>query len=263
MAPHGPTKGLAAPVTSVACRARFVPGPVCGTVAPALSGAAAAAACWQTCASCLKPSSPRSLIPTGMLPADGRFGSGPSKVRTDAVASLLPRRRGAPRHEPPPKARQVAGRAACVPGLAELFALPDGYEVVLGNGGTTAFWDIATFCLIDGRSQHLSFGEFSSKFAAAAEAAPWLDRPRRRRKPGRHAPLGQKDGRDRPLRPHPQRDLDRRDDGNPPARRRRRRGSRRRGRHFGGGGPAGRRPRSSTSTTSRPRRASLPTGGYG
>ena len=62
-------------------------------------------------------------------------------------------------------------------GLGELFSLPDGYEVVLGNGGTTAFWDIATFCLIDGRSQHLSFGEFSSRFAAAAEAAPWLSSP--------------------------------------------------------------------------------------
>ena len=62
-------------------------------------------------------------------------------------------------------------------GLAELFALPDGYEVVLGNGGTTAFWDAATFGLIERRSQHLVFGEFSSKFAAAAAAAPFLDGP--------------------------------------------------------------------------------------
>jgi phosphoserine aminotransferase len=61
--------------------------------------------------------------------------------------------------------------------LAELFQLPAGYEVVLGNGGTTAFWDIATFCLIEQRSQHLSFGEFSARFAAAAQAAPWLARP--------------------------------------------------------------------------------------
>jgi phosphoserine aminotransferase len=62
-------------------------------------------------------------------------------------------------------------------GLAQLFSLPDGYEVVLGNGGTTCFWDIATFCLIERRSQHLSFGEFSSKFASAAQAAPHLEDP--------------------------------------------------------------------------------------
>src|SRR5205823_1041615 len=62
-------------------------------------------------------------------------------------------------------------------GLTSLFGLPAGYEVALGNGGTTAFWDIATFCLIERRSQHLSFGEFSSKFAAAAAAAPFLDEP--------------------------------------------------------------------------------------
>ncbi|MCU1491514.1 MAG: phosphoserine aminotransferase apoenzyme, partial [Acidimicrobiaceae bacterium] len=62
-------------------------------------------------------------------------------------------------------------------GISELFSLPDGYEVVLGNGGTTAFWDIATFCLIQSKSQHLSFGEFSSKFATAAKAAPHLDAP--------------------------------------------------------------------------------------
>ena len=63
-------------------------------------------------------------------------------------------------------------------GLADLFSLPEGYEVVLGNGGATAFWDIATFGLIEKKSQHLSFGEFSSKFAKAAEDAPWLDDPR-------------------------------------------------------------------------------------
>ena len=62
-------------------------------------------------------------------------------------------------------------------GLAALFDLPEGYEVVLGNGGATAFWDIATFGLIEKKSQHLSFGEFSSKFAKAAELAPWLDAP--------------------------------------------------------------------------------------
>ena len=62
-------------------------------------------------------------------------------------------------------------------GLAELFALPDGYEVILGNGGTTAFWEIAAFGLIDHRSQHLTFGEFSAKFAKVTSAAPWLDSP--------------------------------------------------------------------------------------
>jgi phosphoserine aminotransferase len=65
----------------------------------------------------------------------------------------------------------------CRDGLAQLFGLPDGYEIVLGNGGSTAFWDLATFCLIDQRSQHLSFGEFSAKFAAAAQAAPHLGEP--------------------------------------------------------------------------------------
>src|ERR1019366_879012 len=71
--------------------------------------------------------------------------------------------------------RSVVGRLRS--GLAQLFSLPDGYEVVLGNGGTTAFWEIATFCLVERRSQHLSFGEFSSKFAASTEAAPFLEDP--------------------------------------------------------------------------------------
>ena len=71
--------------------------------------------------------------------------------------------------------RSVVGRIRA--GLTELWSLPDGYEVVLGNGGTTVFWDVATFGLIERRSQHLSFGEFSSKFAAAAGAAPHLAEP--------------------------------------------------------------------------------------
>ena len=71
--------------------------------------------------------------------------------------------------------RNTVGRVR--EGLAALFDLPEGYEVVLGNGGATAFWDIATFGLIEKKSQHLSFGEFSSKFAKAAEQAPWLDTP--------------------------------------------------------------------------------------
>jgi phosphoserine aminotransferase len=115
-------------------------------------------------------------IPDDLLPADGRFGSGPSKVRPEALAALADTGRSflGTSH------RQATVRfmvAALRNGIAELLSLPDGYEVALGNGGTTAFWDAATFGLIDQRSQHLSFGEFSSKFAACAAAAPHLDDP--------------------------------------------------------------------------------------
>ena len=107
--------------------------------------------------------------------------------------------------------KSVVGRLRA--GLAELFGLPDGYEVVLGNGGTTAFWDVATFGLIERRSQHLVFGEFSSKFAAAAAAAPHLGDPEViESATGTHPEAVARPGRRR-LRPHPQRDLDRRDDG--------------------------------------------------
>ena len=115
-------------------------------------------------------------IPADLLPGDGRFGSGPSKVRTDAVHALAATERsllGTSHRQPP--VRALVGRIRS--GLADLFGLPEGYEVALGNGGTTAFWDAATFCLIERRSQHLSFGEFSSKFAAAATAAPHLEAP--------------------------------------------------------------------------------------
>jgi phosphoserine aminotransferase len=117
---------------------------------------------------------PQITIPTGMLPADGRFGSGPSKLRT--VGSLIAAAKGplGTSHRQAP-VRSIVGRLRS--GLQDLFKLPEGYEVALGNGGTTAFWDIATFCLIEQRSQHLSFGEFSSKFAAATKAAPWLSGP--------------------------------------------------------------------------------------
>ncbi len=119
---------------------------------------------------------PDIVIPTDLLPADGRFGSGPSKVRIEAVACVSAAAKGplGTSHRQKP-VRSLFGRLRS--GLVELFGLPDGYEVVLGNGGTTAFWDIATFCLIEKRSQHLSFGEFSSKFATAAKAAPWLEDP--------------------------------------------------------------------------------------
>jgi phosphoserine aminotransferase len=115
-------------------------------------------------------------IPTALLPSDGRFGSGPSKVRPAQLEALVATGRGylGTSHRQAPVKSQV-GRLR--EGLRQLFSLPDGYEVVLGNGGATAFWDIATFGLIRARSEHLSFGEFSSKFAAAAKAAPFLDDP--------------------------------------------------------------------------------------
>jgi len=112
-------------------------------------------------------------IPADLKPADGRFGSGPSKVRqaqVDALASAAPTFLGTSHRKPGVKNEVKRLRA----GLRELFALPDGYEVVLGNGGSTAFWDIATFGLIKDRGQFLSFGEFGSKFAKAAQTAPHL-----------------------------------------------------------------------------------------
>ncbi|SCK57907.1 phosphoserine aminotransferase apoenzyme [Streptomyces sp. WMMB 714] len=115
-------------------------------------------------------------IPADIKPADGRFGSGPSKVRTEALAALAATGTsllGTSHRQAPVKNLVGSVRE----GVKELFQLPDGYEVVLGNGGTTAFWDIATHGLIERTSQHLSFGEFSSKFAKAAKQAPWLGDP--------------------------------------------------------------------------------------
>src|SRR5215203_6043438 len=100
-------------------------------------------------------------IPAELKPADGRFGAGPSKIQTghlDALAATGSTLMGTSHRQAP--VRDTVGRVRA--GLAELFSLPDGYEVVLGNGGATAFWDIATFGLIQQKSQHLSFGEFSS-----------------------------------------------------------------------------------------------------
>jgi phosphoserine aminotransferase len=121
-------------------------------------------------------STPDIPIPAELLPADGRFGSGPSKVRPGALQGLAATGTsymGTSHRQLPVKS--VVGRLRS--GLTDLFGLPDGYQVVLGNGGTTTFWDVATFGLIERRSQHLSFGEFSAKFAAAAGAAPHLDDP--------------------------------------------------------------------------------------
>jgi len=118
---------------------------------------------------------PAITIPADLKPADGRFGCGPSKVRPEAVAALAaePLYLGTSHRQLPVQLMVSRLRN----GLAELFALPDGYEIMLGNGGSTVFWDIATFGLIERRSQHLTFGEFSSKFAKAAKAAPFLDDP--------------------------------------------------------------------------------------
>jgi phosphoserine aminotransferase len=115
-------------------------------------------------------------IPENLKPSDGRFGCGPSKIRPEALAALAASGSsilGTSHRQKPVK--NVVHRVR--EGLSILFELPEGYEVVLGNGGSTAFWDIATFGLIQSRSQHLVFGEFSSKFAAAAKEAPFLDVP--------------------------------------------------------------------------------------
>ncbi|MFE4950420.1 phosphoserine transaminase [Leifsonia sp. NPDC056665] len=118
---------------------------------------------------------PDVTIPTDLLPADGRFGCGPSKVRPEQVAYLAgpgAELLGTSHRQAPVK--DLVGRVRS--GLGELFRLPDGYEVVLGNGGSSAFWDAAAFSLIEERSQNLVFGEFGGKFAKAA-TTPWLQAP--------------------------------------------------------------------------------------
>lgn len=115
-------------------------------------------------------------IPADLLPGDGRFGCGPSKIRVAQVDAL----RGAATSILGTSHRQRAVKAQVErvrSGLADLFALPEGYEVILGLGGATAFWDAATFSLIRDRAQFLTFGEFGSKFAKAARTAPHLGTP--------------------------------------------------------------------------------------
>lgn len=115
-------------------------------------------------------------IPESLKPADGRFGSGPSRVRPEQL-SRLPAEGAAiigTSHRQAPVRGVVAQIRA---GLRELFAVPDGYEVLLGNGGTTAFWDAAAACLVRERALHLVYGEFSSKFAACTRKAPFLADP--------------------------------------------------------------------------------------
>jgi phosphoserine aminotransferase len=116
------------------------------------------------------------LIPDELKPADGRFGCGPSKVRPEALARLASEGAsvmGTSHRQKPVKA--LVGRIRA--GLAELFSLPDGYEVALGNGGTTAFWDAAAFGLVRERTVHLVYGEFSQKFATVTKGAPHLAAP--------------------------------------------------------------------------------------
>ena len=121
-------------------------------------------------------SEPAIVIPADLLPADGRFGSGPTKVRDAQVAALAAAGRsllGTSHRQAP--VRSLVQRVR--DGLATLFGLPDDYLVVLSNGGTTAFWESAAFGLISRKAQHLSFGEFSAKFAKVTQAAPWLADP--------------------------------------------------------------------------------------
>ena len=161
-------------------------------------------------------------IPADLLPRDGRFGSGPSKVRPEQLEHLASLGRtvmGTSHRQAPVKNLVGAVRE----GLAELFSLPEGYEIILGNGGSTAFWDIAAFGLVRERAQHLAFGEFSAKFGSVTQNAPFLgDSTIVKAEPGlaEHAP---RRGRRRRLRLAAQRDLDRRHGPGPAGRGRRRR----------------------------------------
>jgi phosphoserine aminotransferase len=115
-------------------------------------------------------------IPADLKPRDGRFGCGPSKVRPEQLQALSTTAAalfGTSHRQAPVK--NLVGRVRS--GLADLFSLPDGYEVILGNGGATAFWDAAAFGLIDKRSLHLTYGEFSSKFASCVAKNPFVGDP--------------------------------------------------------------------------------------
>ena len=115
-------------------------------------------------------------IPDELKPVDGRFGSGPSRIRPaqlEHLATTGAAVMGTSHRQAPVKSLVASIRA----GLRDLFQLPDGYEIALGNGGTTAFWDAATCCLVSRRALHLTYGEFSSKFAACTRGAPYLRDP--------------------------------------------------------------------------------------
>ena len=150
--------------------------------------------------SVLDPSTIR--IPDAIKPADGRFGCGPSKVRQAAVSALAevaPSYLGTSHRQKTVRAQVARLRR----GLAEFFALPDGYEVVLGNGGTTAFWEVAAFGLIRDRAQLASFGEFGAKFAKSVADAPFLGEPTlRKSEPGSAPSLAAEAGVDAYATPH-------------------------------------------------------------
>ena len=199
-------------------------------------------------------------IPAAIKPADGRFGCGPSKVRPEqldhlagAGAALM----GTSHRQAPVKG--LVGRVRA--GLGELFALPDGYEVVLGNGGTTAFWDAAAAGLVRERALHLVFGEFSQKFATVTKGAPFLQDPIVVAAEPGDAPEPTSDPRRRRRRLGAQRDLDRRDGARPAAAGAT--AARPHRRHLGRRRPAGRRGAGRRRTTSRRRSASPPTAGCG
>src|SRR3954454_14232079 len=145
---------------------------------------------------------PTIVLPAELVPSDGRFGSGPSKVRTDsgrALADVAPTLMGTSHRRE--GVRSVVRRIR--EGLAQLFALPDGYEVLLGNGGTTAFWDAAAFGLVERGARHVVLGEFSSKFAAVTAGAPHLDAPDIiESKPGEVPQVGDDAGADAYAYPH-------------------------------------------------------------
>ncbi len=147
-------------------------------------------------------------IPADLLPADGRFGAGPSKVRkeqVEALGSVWQSYLGTSHRQKTVKSQ--VGRLRI--GLADLFDLPEGYEVVLGNGGSTAFWDVASFGLIRDRAQFLSFGEFGAKFASGVAKAPHLGDPTiLKSDPGSAPVVRRRGGRRRLLQPA-QRDLHR------------------------------------------------------
>ena len=133
-------------------------------------------------------------IPDNLKPSDGRFGCGPSKILPNSIANLATNYQkvlGTSHRQKPVK--EVVGQVRS--GLKSLFSLPDGYEVIIGNGGSTAFWDIATFGLIENKSQHLVFGEFSSKFATCASQAPMISEPSIiKAEPGSHPDVKVEDG---------------------------------------------------------------------
>ena len=133
-------------------------------------------------------------IPDNLKPSDGRFGCGPSKILPNSIANLASNYQsvlGTSHRQKPVKEVVAQVRS----GLKSLFSLPDGYEVIIGNGGSTAFWDIATFGLIEKKSQHLVFGEFSSKFATCATQAPMNSEPLIiKAEPGSHPDVRVEDG---------------------------------------------------------------------